>query len=182
MESGLKTKTKYFFATITIILFGITLWVYSSLSGYTGCGSCLTDQDFDFARALDAELQEVGDTIMVADIHSGNWEDVCAISGGFDLGLLGFADDKKNAVVINDAYPYITDLYGDSAIIFRYSDTDLEIYRMIPEHLTYSLDRRSIPKKATTSCISKKYAQFRLQTRNPGNTTILLMSKQEENE
>ncbi len=158
----MKKFFKYVGISFLVLVTAILVWAYLSFTGFTGCGDCLTEQDYAFMEKIKANLHEVGDTVMVADIHPGDWEDVCVERGGFDSGLWGFAEDRENVVIINDAYPRVTDRYSDSAVVFRHSDTELEIYRMIPKYMSYSRNHRDIPKDAKTTCIKREDAYFEL--------------------
>ena len=137
----------------------------------TGCGDCLNENDYAFMEKVDAQLQDVGDTVKVADIHPGDWKEVCTFGWGVDASIINkFSTPPEKGTIINGAHPFITDRYDESAIIFKHSDTELEVYRMIPEHLVYAAFK-------SDSCFKKEEAYFYLD-RN-ATKTVKVVSEED---
>tara|TARA_R110002095_G_scaffold179904_3_gene157446 strand:- start:2002 stop:2547 length:546 start_codon:yes stop_codon:yes gene_type:complete len=156
----LLTNLKYL-AFILLALFSIVIGVFT-WDWATGCGSCLQDQDYRFMEKVKSKLKNVGDIVKVADIHDGEWTKVCARSGGYDHNLSwkrNFSGKGgEEIVILNNADPYITDAYDESAMYFHYGQNEqgleqIEVYQMTPDRMTY---QGYIPSK--DGCLEKDSA------------------------
>lgn len=107
------------------------------------CGPCLGKQDYVFAEKIKKHLRKTGDFVKISDIHPGNWVKVCAYGTGINANLKQVVASIQEAplsevTVLNDSFHYVTEKYDDSAILFIYEPARVEIFRMLPQKITYA--------------------------------------------
>lgn len=139
------------------LVFGLFISL-GALLWFTNCGACITQQDIDFMNKVKAELKEVGDTVKVSDIHSGDWVEVCASDFGYEGDIKKmYADSPEDVVIINSASTRISSTYDNSAIIFKYEGNKFEIYHMTPDKISYEPSQLN-----SNDCLKNSNSYFHL--------------------
>ena len=132
------------------------------------CKACMQEQDYIFMEKIKAVLHKEGDVVKVTDIHPGNWVEVCVNPGGYNSNLASNRTpqnpDALSNIILNDADPYISEWYSESAVIFRYEPSEngqkrLEIYQMTHDLAGYS---------SVHYCLGKDDAYFLLKHNSQG--------------
>lgn len=163
---------------IALLVVITTLLIYYKLDS---CGSCLSKQDIEFVEKVSKSITKETALIKARNIQEGNWKKVCVFPGGHDLNLLEAIKSQefsaKNLRITNNSYPYISEKYDESALVF-YRDSsekdfgDIEIYRITPDIAWY----------AGKDCLDIDLAYFRIKKFEKNNTPtqIYLISEKGE--
>lgn len=135
---------------------------------FISCGACLTEQDYALFNKFDEALKDENDVVKLSEVYSTDWKEVCTTHGGYNNNLTLFADDKEKVNIMNNVSPYITEFYGESAIIFKYNQHDWEIFKITPTTGYYG---RSLGK----GCISKERAYLQKRKHKELNQLYILL-------
>jgi hypothetical protein len=146
MNVGIRMKKILSWLKYTFLIFFALFVCAIGWLTINDCGPCLQEQDYAFMQTVKSNLKKVGDRVKLADIHPGDWIKVCATPGGYDDNLAWTPDPDGEggtaSIVLNGSYPYVTDAYDESAIIFYYGKNEdgleqIEIFRSTPGQGTY---------------------------------------------
>ncbi len=113
----------------------------------SACFENISQADKEFQEKIKSSLLEDGDSVMVSDIHAGDWSEVCPVIG-YERASQVASAALKSAVTITNTRDEVAsdDVWG---FLFLYPPNQAEYLRV-----------NEFYQNIKKGCVSKKVAQF----------------------